>query len=296
MSNKGNIMSKTYEIIKPETRLLKATNLSVVAFLIIVIFSWTFIGFAEYQGKGALSLDGYWDRAANFLAKLFGLNLDRSPAFLNGDRWFETFLLALETLVMSILAISLASLSTLMTLLLSSRNMVFGETALFNHPIFKVIFYLNRAMYIFTRAVPELIWAMLLVFVLSPGMLPGALALAIHNFGVLGKLSSEIIEDIDLRPARALRSSGGGVGQIVWYAIIPSLMPQFLTLIFYRWEVIIRTTVVVGFVSAGGLGREFRLFMSWLQYDEVLLILIWYLILVLFVDLICGLLRKLARA
>ena len=289
-------MQQSTKTIQSETTWFRFTNLSVIAFVALTIFSWLFVSLAEYQGKGELALDGYGDRAVYLLNKLAGSDLDGTPAFLDISRWAETSVFALETLVMSIVAISLASLSTSMTLLLGSRNMVFGETALFTQPIFKVVFYIIRSIYIFTRAVPELIWAMLLVFVLTPGMLPGALALALHNFGVLGKLSSEMIEDLDVRPSRALRSSGAGVFQIVWYAIIPRLIPQFLTLIFYRWEVIIRTTVVVGFVSAGGLGREFRLFMSWLQYDEVLLILIWYLVLVLFVDGICSLLRNLARA
>ena len=79
------------------------------------------------------------------------------------------------------------------------------------------------------------------------------------------------------------------------YGIIPQVLPQFLTYFLYRWEVVIRTTVVVGFVAAGGLGREFRLSMSFFDYDRVGLLLVWYLILVLGVDLIAAGLRRLAR-
>ena len=79
------------------------------------------------------------------------------------------------------------------------------------------------------------------------------------------------------------------------YGILPQALPQFLTYLLYRWEVIIRTTIVVGFVAAGGLGHEFRLRMSWFQYDEIALLLIFYLLLVIFVDLSAAGLRRLAR-
>ena len=132
-------------------------------------------------------------------------------------------------------------------------------------------FFVMRAVFVFTRGVPELLWAMLIVFVFSPGVLPGALALAVHNYGILGKLSAEVVEDLDPRPARALRTAGAGNFQMLLYGVLPQVLPQFLTYMLYRWEVIIRTTIVVGFVAAGGLGREFRLSMSWFQYDKVIL-------------------------
>ncbi|MEE3006172.1 MAG: ABC transporter permease, partial [Chloroflexota bacterium] len=72
----------------------------------------------------------------------------------------------------------------------------------------------------------------------------------------------------------------------------PQALPHFLTYLLYRWEVIIRTTVVVGFVSAGGLGREFRLSLSFFHYTDLALLIMWYLILVLAVDLLSAWLRR----
>ncbi len=80
------------------------------------------------------------------------------------------------------------------------------------------------------------------------------------------------------------------------YGILPQAMPQFLTYLLYRWEVVIRTTVVVGFVSAGGLGREFRLSLSFFQYTDVALMILWYLVLVMAVDLLSAFLRRMVRA
>jgi phosphonate transport system permease protein len=130
---------------------------------------------------------------------------------------------------------------------------------------------------------------------LSPGILPGALALGFHNYGIVGRLSAEVVENLDPDPARALRAAGASNAQMLLYGILPQALPQFLTYLLYRWEVVIRTTVVVGFVSAGGLGREFILRLNWFHYTDVTLIIVWYLALVAGVDLLSAWLRRLAR-
>ena len=73
-------------------------------------------------------------------------------------------------------------------------------------------------------------------------------------------------------------------------------MPQFLTYLLYRWEVVIRTTVVVGFVSTGGLARDFRLSLSFFQHTDVALMILWYLVLVMAVGLLSAFLRRMVRA
>ena len=157
------------------------------------------------------------------------------------------------------------------------------------------LYFILRIFYAFTRAVPELVWALLIVFFLSPGILPGAIALGIHNLGIVGRLAAEVVEDMDPAPSRALRSSGAGMFQVFLYAVLPQTLPHFITYLLYRWEVVIRTTVVVGFVGAGGLGQVFRLSLSFFHYDQVTLIILWYLMLVLGVDFLSAWLRKMAR-
>ena len=136
---------------------------------------------------------------------------------------------------------------------------------------------------------------MIIVFFLSPGILPGAVALGLHNYGIVGRLTAEVVENLDPAPARALRASGAGNMQVMLYGILPQAIPQFITYLLYRWEVIIRTTVVVRFVSAGGLGREFTLRLGWFQYTDVTLLIIWHLLLVAGVDLLSAFLRRVAR-
>ena len=99
---------------------------------------------------------------------------------------------------------------------------------------------------------------MLIIFIFKPGLLPGAIALALHNFGILGKLWAEVIEDMDPRPIRNI-ASRCIQNPDLFLRDLPTVLPRFLTYILYRWEVIMRTTIVVGFVGAGGLGLEFKM-------------------------------------
>lgn len=268
---------------------------SALAFGSLAVASWVYLIAGTDSGLGDLLGGRAWSEAAQFVGQLLGAGVAEKPAFLRADRWLRAAGLAYETLAMSVLAIALAMAGVLLTVVPAARTLSRGEIALSRSPLWRALFFLARGFYIATRGVPELLWAMLLVLVLSPGMLPGALALAVHNLGILGKLCAEVIEDMDPRPARALRSAGARGMQVLAYAILPEALPQFLTYALYRWEVIIRTTVVVGFVGAGGLGRAFRLHMSWFQYSDVALLLLWYLILVLAVDILAAWLRRLAR-
>ena len=233
--------------------------------------------------------------AIEFGANLFGFRSTVSPAFMDPGEWANKGRLAAETLGMSVAATGLAALGALATFMFGARNVMMGSLAPRNSLIWVAPFFGIRAAFAVSRAVPELVWALILVFVFTQGMLPGVIALAIHNGGILGKLGAEIVEGLDTRPMRALRSTGAGWIQVLLYGVLPEALPKFITYLFYRWEVIIRTTIIVGFVAAGGLGAEFRLAMSHFKFTEVTLILFWYLMLVLFVDVTAARLRRLAQ-
>lgn len=269
-------------------------RVSALLFLLLAAASWTFLFTAEQAQLAALFSAESWTRAQAFLARLAGAGTER-PAFADPARWREALRLTYETLTMSVLAIGLAAVGMLLTVIPAARTAADGSLTLSRTPWARVLYGLVRSLYTICRALPELLLAMLVVLVLSPGILPGAVALGLHNFGILGKLCAEVVEDLDLRPVRAVRAAGASTLQSLAYAVLPTVLPQFLTYILYRWEVIIRTTIVVGFVSAGGLGREFRLAMSWFRYTDVTLLLICYVLLVFGADALSALLRRLAR-
>lgn len=267
---------------------------SILGIVIIIVISWVNILSGD-SGFSDLFRSQTWARAFRFLQDLTGYNNDKTPAFLDVDRWIETGKLAYQTLAMSVLSISMAGLFCLLTFLPGARNLSDGDTVP-GWPRFLGIIYLPlRLFFVVTRSIPELIVAMIVIFFVSPGILAGAIALALHNYGILSKLAAEIVENMDIGPIRAMKSSGSSPVQALVYGIIPLFLPQFLTYLTYRWEVVIRTTIVIGFVSAGGLGREFRLDMHLFRYTDVFLILLWYLILVMMVDLVSSRLRRLAQ-
>ena len=274
---------------------LSFTRVSLYGLGLLYVFSWGYVLLGGDSGFANLTSGKTWSNAGGFVRELAGFGSDTTPAYLQMDQWAEKAKLAYNTLAMSVLAMIFAVSGVALTFLPAARNMGNGELGGTPSRPWTVLFYLVRATLIFTRAIPELVWALIIIFFLSPGILPGALALGLHNYGVLGKLSAEVVENLDPRPTRALRAAGSSNFQMLFYGIIPQALPQFLTYMLYRWEVVIRTTVVVGFVSAGGLGREFRLSLSFFHYSEVALIIFWYLILVIGVDLLSGWLRRLAR-
>jgi phosphonate transport system permease protein len=98
-----------------------------------------------------------------------------------------------------------------------------------------------------------------------------------------------------MRPVRNLASCGANSYQMFFYGVIPMVMPKFITYILYRGEVILRTTITVGFVGAGGLGQQFKLSMSYFRYTEISLILICYILLVVLAELLSGFARKLSE-
>ncbi|MBM2826789.1 MAG: phosphonate transporter permease protein [Dehalococcoidia bacterium] len=284
----------TVETSLPRPRLGFAGG-SLLLFVLLAAISWAYILLGEKSGIANLFSRDAWAGATKFIERMVGTGSESVPAYLSPESWLEAAGLAYETAAMSVLAMGLVGVMALLTFMPAARNVAFGELAPSRSPVWRALFFIVKGVYIFTRGIPELLWAMLILFFFSPGILPGALALGIHNFGIVGKLSAEVVEDLDTRPARALRSAGAGPFQMLAYGILPQALPSFLTYLLYRWEVIIRTTIVVGFVGAGGLGREFRLSMSWFHYTDITLLLMVYLIMVLAVDLLSTWMRKLAR-
>ncbi|MFE1745540.1 PhnE/PtxC family ABC transporter permease [Coleofasciculus sp. H7-2] len=153
----------------------------------------------------------------------------------------------------------------------------------------------TRFLLLVARAVPEPIWALIFLFVLFPGILPGAIALGLHNLGILGRLMAEVTENLDERPRASLKALGATGSQVFLYGVLPRTLPRFIAYILYRWEVCIRATVIVGLVGAGGLGRLLTEQLSSFDYKGLLTTLIAFLALTFIVDLISASVRRAIR-
>jgi phosphonate transport system permease protein len=120
------------------------------------------------------------------------------------------------------------------------------------------------------RAVPEIVIALVLIFLLGGGPVPAMIAIALHTVGALGKLFSEVNENASLKPIEGLESVGAGWVQRMWLGVIPQVGPNYLSYALLRFEINIRASAILGFVGAGGIGYDLRNTMSWGQgkFDE----------------------------
>jgi phosphonate transport system permease protein len=155
----------------------------------------------------------------------------------------------------------------------------------------RALYYVARGVIGFARAVPDLVWALLFVTAVGLGPFPGALALSVHSVGMLGRLFAETIENMDMAPIDALALTGARRIQIFTHGIIPSILPSLLGVALYRLDENIRSSVVLGFVGAGGIGFELLSAMSLFQYQLVSLLLIVTFVLVIAAERLSALLR-----
>jgi phosphonate transport system permease protein len=206
--------------------------------------------------------------------------------------------LALATLAMSVLAMGVAFVGG-MLFAIPAANLTRLEVPTAGGRVGRIarllLYAITRVLLIVLRAIPPPIWALLLLFVFYPGLLPGALALAIYTIGVLGRLMAETAENLDRRPLRALRAHGTPELQVFCYGVVPSAMPRFVAYGLYRWEVSIRETVVVGVVGAGGLGLLLDQQLAAFDYSSALTTLLVFMLLPLIVDFTSAAVRRSLR-
>lgn len=124
------------------------------------------------------------------------------------------------------------------------------------------------------RAIPEIVIALVLIFILGGGPVPAVIAIALHTGGALGKLFSEVAENADRKPVEGLQAVGATWGQRMWLGVIPQVAPNWLSYALLRFEINVRASAILGFVGEGGIGYDLKIAMQWGQgrYDEVVAI------------------------
>lgn len=136
------------------------------------------------------------------------------------------------------------------------------------------------------RAIPEIVIALVLIYILGGGPVPAVIAIAFHTGGALGKLFSEVGENADLKPIEGLTSVGATWGQKMWLGVIPQVAPNWLSYTLLRFEVNVRASAILGFVGEGGIGHDLKLAMQWGQgrYDQVVSIFLLLFITIVIID------------
>jgi phosphonate transport system permease protein len=123
-----------------------------------------------------------------------------------------------------------------------------------------------------TRSINSLIWALLLVSIIGPGVLAGICAIALRSIGFIAKLLYEAIEEIDRAPVEAVAATGASRAQVVAYGIVPQVMPAFAGISVFRWDINIRESTVLGLVGAGGIGLHLQASVNVLAWNQVTVI------------------------
>jgi phosphonate transport system permease protein len=240
-------------------RLINLMLLLCIGAAVVASFIYLGIDLGELGGSGNLKQMGAY--AQRFLSP--DLSASHLQAIGHG---------ALETLAMSALGTLLAAVFGLLLALPAAGR--------FGWPLQSA----SRLVLNALRAVPELVWAALMVLAAGLGPNAGTLALALHTTGVLGRLFAEALENTPPEPAEAIRLQGGNSVWAFCYGSLPNLLPQLLAYILYRWENNIRMASVLGFVGAGGLGQMLYVSLSLFQEAQASTVILAMLLLVLAVD------------
>jgi len=238
---------------------------------------WFSVGLVALVVASFWSLDLQWSTflspdAAHSMARFVGefFPPDLSAAFVR-----KVGTASLETLAMSALGTLLAAAGGILLALPASR-MHGGDRARARAP--------TRLLLNALRAVPELVWAALLLISAGLGPFAGTLALALHTTGVLGRLFAEAMENAPHGPADALRTQGIGPVCVFLYATLPQVLPQLISYTLYRWENNIRAAAILGVVGAGGLGQLLAFHMGLFQMGKTATVVGAMLLLVALVD------------
>ena len=180
-----------------------------------------------------------------------------------------------QTVQMAVLATVMGFTSAFVLCFLASRNLVRNGAA----------FWITRRLLELMRSIPQVVLAFIFVWPFGIGPLAGILAIAIHTTGALGKLFSEVNENADMRPMEGMRAAGGNWLEAVRYGMVPQVLPGFLSYALLRFEINVRSSTIIGFVGAGGIGQEFKRVIGFNIYEEVSAIAILILIIVMLLDL-----------
>ncbi|MCA1648242.1 MAG: phosphonate ABC transporter, permease protein PhnE, partial [Chloroflexi bacterium] len=183
----------------------------------------------------------------------------------------ETFVSSLgrmgETILLALMGTVFGVLFSVPLSFLGARNLMGGS------PVGLAVYGLVRMVFTITRSIEVLIVGLITVVIVGIGSYAGVLALIVHSVGSLGKLFSEVIENIEPGPIEAITATGANRVQTVLYGVIPQIIPAFLAVMIYWWDHNLRMSTVIGLVGGGGIGFLLIQYMNLLQYNQAATVL-----------------------
>lgn len=206
------------------------------------------------------------------------LRTDLADWFWGAGRWAD---MLFQTILMGWLATLLGCAVALPLCFIGARNLA---------PSFASYFMIRRLFELW-RAVPEIVYALIFVFAFGLGPLAGILAIAVHSAGALGKLYSEVCENVDTASLDGVKATGAGWAQTMAHAVFPQVLPMFLSYTLLRFEINVRSAAIIGFVGAGGIGQELFYVIRQFIFTDISAIVLMLIVVVATIDIICERLR-----
>jgi phosphonate transport system permease protein len=238
---RGGTQKLTPKLNKPTL----VTRSTVSGFLLVAIWGWIFVD------MDLVSVFAGLDDINNLVDYML------PPSFADWERALE---LTLETFWIAVLGTFIALVLSVPLAFMAARNTT-------PHP---AVYAVARGIIVFTRAVPDLVFALIFVRALGIGVLPGILALAFHSIGMVGKLLADAIEQADPAPREAVDSVGATKFQSIITTIVPQIIPAFISVALFRLDINLRSSTVLGLVGAGGVGLLLKERLGRLDYSEAL--------------------------
>jgi len=178
----------------------------------------------------------------------------------------RTLLVVLDRMVETVF---LALMGTTMGVVFAVPLSFLGARNLTGHlPAGAAVYAVTRTFFNLTRSIEALVLAIIFTVWVGLGPFAGVLALGVHSIASLGKLYSEAIESIDTGPIEAVMATGASALQVIRYAVIPQIVPQFIAFTIYRWDINVRFSTVIGFVGGGGIGFVLQQYINLLQWPQ----------------------------
>lgn len=203
------------------------------------------------------------------------------------EGFWETGLgLMIVTIMLAIVASAISVVVALPFSFLGARNIMSGN------PVAFAVYAILRVVFTIIRSIDILIIGIVGVILFSVGNAAGVFAIAFHNVGVLGKLYSEAIENIDQGPIEAITATGANRIQVIWTAVLPQIVTPFIALTIYRLDANVRFAPILGFVGAGGVGFVLFQYLQLLQYPQAGAIIFLIVVTVAAMDLFSGQVRR----
>ncbi len=261
-------MSETAALTVPSIKhsyLRQARQKQLYSGLLILIFALLMIsGFQLADSRNAGSFFNGISRLFEFPAEVI---YEAAQKAANLPGLMVHFLPSLiETLNIAAVATLLGAIGAIFLSLFSSRGLALYPFAV---PFVRRFMDANRA-------IPEIVIALILIYIMGGGPVPAMIAIALHTSGALGKLFSEVNENVDSKPLEGLSSVGANWAQRMYLGVFPQVAPNWLSYGLLRLEINVRASAILGFVGSGGIGHDLKLAMQWGtgRYDEVIAIFI----------------------